>query len=59
MTQLPLDGEGIDWHDVDHDAWPDDEDLDPDPRLHDLRGQGLGAVALHTIQDVTITGSWL
>ncbi|MEU1497325.1 hypothetical protein [Streptomyces sp. NPDC005732] len=44
--------------DVDHDAWPDD-DLDPDPRLHDLRGQGLTAVQLHTIQDVPITGSYL
>lgn len=31
----------------------------PDPRLHDLRGQGLGAERLHNISDVPIIGSYL
>lgn len=53
MTQLPLD-EGIDWHDVDE--W---DDLDPDPRLHDLRGQGLTARQLHTIKDIEPRGGYL
>ena len=52
MTQPTL--PAIDWQDVDE--W---DDLDPDPRLHDLRGQGLTAIRLHTIQDVTLAGSWL
>lgn len=40
--------------------WTDDEyDEPPDPRLHDLRGQGLTLVQLHTITDVPTTGSYL
>jgi hypothetical protein len=39
--------------------WPDDwDDWDiepPDPRLHDLRGQGLSLVQLHTITDIAIS----
>ncbi|WP_393075170.1 hypothetical protein [Streptomyces sp. LN704] len=57
MTQLPL---AIDWHDVDHNAtWREDPDLDPDPRLHDLRGQGLTARQLHTIKDIEPRGDYL
>lgn len=32
---------------------------EPEPRDLDLRGQGLTAVQLHTIQDVETTGDWL
>lgn len=46
---------GIRW---DPDDEPDDELLD-EARLHDLRGQGLTATQLHTIQEITITGRWL
>lgn len=38
--------------------WLDGEDdwgiEPPDPRLHDLRGQGLTAAQLHGITDITI-----
>ena len=43
-------------------AWIDDEDWDqpdPDPRLHDLRGQGLTALQLNTIVDVPIRERYL
>lgn len=43
-------------------AWIDDEDWnhpDPDPRLHDLRGQGLTAIELHTMTDIEPTGGYL
>ncbi|MFE0845311.1 hypothetical protein [Streptomyces rochei] len=42
--------------------WTDQEldDTRPDdPRLRDLRGQGLTAIQLHTITDLEITGSYL
>lgn len=43
--------------------WLDDEtDWDtapPDPRIHDLRGQGLTAVQLNTITDIPTTGEYL
>lgn len=43
-----------------NDDWPDDwEDDDLDPRLRDLRGQGLTALQLHTIQDIHPAGSYL
>lgn len=39
--------------------WHDDEDdwdiAPPDPRTHDLRGQGLTAMQLHTITDIAIS----
>lgn len=45
---------------ADCDPYWDDWDLDPDdPRLHDLRGQGLTAVQLHTIIDIDLHGSYL
>lgn len=40
---------------TDCDPWwaePDPDSDPPDLRLHDLRGQGLTAIQLHTIQDV-------
>ncbi|MFE2311635.1 hypothetical protein ACFXC8_00290 [Streptomyces sp. NPDC059441] len=43
-------------------AWIDDEDWDhpdPDPRLHDLRGQGLTPRQLNTIVDVPIRERYL
>lgn len=44
---------GIHWDPADEpDDW--DDRLD-DPRLHDLRGQGLTATQLHTIQDTVCT----
>lgn len=56
MTQLPL--EDIDWSEL---ALDEDEDEweDPDPRLRDLHGQGLTAIQLHTLEDVTLTGFYL
>ena len=40
--------------------WHDDPDIQPvDPRTHDLRGQGLTAVQLHDITDMTITGEYV
>ncbi|MFD5221422.1 hypothetical protein ACFWMH_27655 [Streptomyces tendae] len=42
--------------------WTDaelDDTTPDDPRLRDLRGQGLTAVQLHTITDIEITGSYL
>jgi hypothetical protein len=42
--------------------WTDEEldDTTPDdPRLRDLRGQGLTAVQLHTISDIETVGSFL
>jgi hypothetical protein len=39
-------------------AWDDDPD-DHDPRHRDLRGQGLTAIQLHTIQDIDLHGSYL
>lgn len=45
---------------VDCDPWWDDWDIEPDdPRLRDLRGQGLTAVQLHTITDIDLHGSYL
>jgi hypothetical protein len=59
MTQLPL--EDIDWSELALDEDEDDEDEweDPDPHLRDLHGQGLTAIQLHTIEDVTLTGFYL
>jgi hypothetical protein len=38
----------------------DDWDIEPpDPRLHDLRGQGLSLVQLHTITDIAISQEYL
>ena len=37
---------------ADCDPWWDDDPEPDDPRLNDLRGQGLTAVQLHTIQDI-------
>lgn len=49
--------DGIDWTDLcDIGA---DLLAEPEPRDLDLRGQGLTAVQLHTMQDVTTTGDWL
>lgn len=40
--------------------WPDDWDLEPpDPRLHDLRGQGLTARELNDITDIVISQEYL
>ncbi|MEF9521333.1 hypothetical protein [Streptomyces sp. RB13] len=42
--------------------WTDaelDDTTPDDPRLRDLRGQGLTAIQLHTITDIEITGSYL
>ncbi|MFL6096000.1 MAG: hypothetical protein ACJ71Y_11180 [Blastococcus sp.] len=45
---------------VDCDPYRDDDDPDPDdPRLHDLRGQGLTAIQLHTIHDIEPEGGYL
>ena len=38
------------------DDWPDD---DIDPRLRDLRGQGLTAIQLHRMTDVPLQGELL
>lgn len=47
-----------DWDD--EDDWPDDViDDEPDPRLHDLRGQGLTAQQLHNITDVPVSRRYL
>ncbi|MDH6610260.1 hypothetical protein M2164_005895 [Streptomyces sp. SAI-208] len=40
------------------DPWWDDIEPD-DPRLHDLRGQGLTAIQLHTITDIEPEGGYL
>lgn len=40
--------------------WTDDPAGEPpDPRLYDLRGQGVGLVRLHTIPDVDLQGAYL
>jgi hypothetical protein len=39
--------------------WIDDLREQPDDRLWDLRGQGLTAIQLHTIQDIELHGSYL
>ncbi|MEU1443071.1 hypothetical protein [Streptomyces mirabilis] len=40
--------------------WTDDPaNPPPDPRLYDLRGQGVGLVKLHNATDVTINEDYL
>jgi hypothetical protein len=48
----------IDWTDL-CDIGADLLAAEPDPRDLDLRGQGLTAVQLHTMQDVETAGDWL
>jgi hypothetical protein len=50
--------EAIDWDDL-CDIGAELPAAEPEPRDLDLRGQGLTAVQLHTMQDVTTTGDWL
>ncbi|MER5875508.1 hypothetical protein ABT119_06205 [Streptomyces sp. NPDC001910] len=57
MTQPPLDD--IDWTDLCHLGAEHLAAAALEPRDLDLRGQGLTAVQLHTIQDVTLTGRYL
>lgn len=52
----PLDG--IDWTDL-CDLGAELMAAEPDPQHHDLRGQGLTEIQLHTITDIPITGSYL
>lgn len=51
----PADCEPL-WLDDDPD-W--DDGIDIDPRVHDLRGQGLTAIQLYTIQDIETRGDLL
>ena len=45
---------------VDCDPYWGDWDIEPDdPRLQDLRGQGLTAIQLHTITDIEPEGGYL
>jgi len=57
VTQPPLDD--IDWTDLCHLGVEHLAAAALEPRDLDLRGQGLTAVQLHTIQDVDTTGEWL
>lgn len=49
---VPPDCEPL-WLDDDWDIAP------PDPRINDLRGQGLSAMQLHGITDITISQEYL
>lgn len=57
MTQPPP--ADIDWTDLCHLGAEHLAAAALEPRDLDLRGQGLTAVQLHTIQDVTLTGRYL
>jgi hypothetical protein len=57
VTQPPLDD--IDWTDLCHLGAEHLAAAALEPRDLDLRGQGLTAIQLHTIQDVTLTGRYL